>query len=140
MSTRIKGASLLLSLGSPAVDYMVDISKSEITNEEKSADVTTFGDVTAGDDRDFFLNGSATQSTAVDSLWDYIWENSGTEAVPYTYAPHGNAVASAAEPHFTGTLTVGPPPSIGGEAGKDKTYVFDFQWKLDAKPTKDIGV
>ncbi len=140
MSTRIKGASLLLSLGSPAVDYMVDISKSEITNEEKSNDVTTFGDVAANDDRTYFLNASAVQSTDVDSLWDYIWENAGTEVVAYTYAPHGNAVASAAQPHFTGTLTIGPPPTIGGEAGKENTYTFEFQWELDAKPTKDIGV
>ncbi len=138
MSTRIKGASLLLSLGAPAVNYMVDISASTLTNEEKSADVTTFGDVAANDDRDYFLNGTATQSTDAASLWDYIWENAGTELVAYTYAPHGNAVASASAPHFTGTLTVGPPPSLGGEAGKDKTYTFDFQWKLDGKPTKVV--
>ncbi len=138
MSTRIKGANLSLMIGSPPVEYKADISASTITNEEKSADVTTFADVVAGDDRDYFLNFSAIQSTDAASLWDYVWENAGLEAVAYTYAPHGNAAPSAAEPHFTGTLTIGPAPTLGGEAGKDNTYTFDAQWLLDAKPVKEI--
>lgn len=140
MATRIKGANLLLTFGSPPVEYKTDISAATVTNEEKSADVTTFADVVAGDDRDYFLNFTGVQSTDVDSLWDYIWSNAGLEAVAYTYAPHGNAVASATEPHFTGTLTIGPPPTLGGEAGKDNTYTFESQFALDGKPTKDVGI
>ena len=140
MSTRIKGASLILSIGAPAVDHKVDITSAKITNTEKDADVLTFGDVEMGDDRDFFLEFTATQSTAALSLWRHIWDNAGDEGVPYTYAPHGNLVPSAAEPHFEGTLTIGPPPELGGEAGKTNTYTFDAEWKLDAKPTLDVGV
>ena len=139
MSARIKGSALILSIGSPAVDHKVDITAASITNAEKDSDVTTFGDVAAGDDRDFFLKFTGTQSTAVASLWRYIWEHAGDEAVAYTYAPHGNEIPTAAEPHFTGTLTIGPPPEIGGEAGKNNTYTFEAEWKLDAKPTLDVG-
>ncbi len=140
MATRIKGANLLLTFGAPPVEYKAEISAATITNEEKSSDVTTFADVATGDDRDYFLNFTGVQSTDVDSLWDYIWANAGLEEVVYTYAPHGNEVPTAAQPHFTGTLTIGPPPVLGGEAGKDKTYTFDTQFALDAKPTKDSGI
>lgn len=139
MSTRIKGAKLLLELGTPAVNHKCDITASTITNEEKDADVTTFCDVESGDDRDYFLNFTAVQSTDPDSLWRHIWDHAGDEEVPYTYAPHGNEVPTAAQPHFTGTLTIGPPPEIGGEAGKQNTFTFEAQWKLDGKPTLDVG-
>lgn len=136
---RLKGAALILKLGSPGVDYKVDLTSYRITNAEKAADVTTFGDVAAGDDRDYMLQFTAVQDTASGSLWRYIWESAGTEGVAYTVAPHGNATPTADEPHLTGTLTIGPAPELGGDANKDTTYTFDGEWKLDAKPTLDTG-
>lgn len=137
MSARVKGAALILDIA--GTEYQVDITTWKINNAEKSADVTTFGDVAAGDDLDFFLSGTATQSTATASFWRYIWDNAGAENVAYTVAPHGNAVATADQPHFTGTLTIGDEPEIGVDAGKDNNGTFDFEWKLDGKPTLDTG-
>ncbi|GMA34740.1 hypothetical protein [Demequina litorisediminis] len=138
-STRIKGVGLTLSVGSPAVDYKCDVTAATITNEEKDSDVTTFCDVSEGDDRQFFLNITAIQSTDADSLWSYIWDNTG-EDVAFTYAPHGNAIPSADQPHFTGNVTIGDRPEIGGEAGKDNTYTFESQWEIVGTPVVDRGV
>ena len=54
----------------------------------------------------------------------------------YIYAPHGNATASATQPHFTGTVKIGPRPSLGGAAGSSNTYVFDTVWEIVTGPTK----
>ena len=51
----------------------------------------------------------------------------------------GNETATASQPHFTGTLTIGPPPRIGGEAGRDSTYTFETRFDLADKPVKDTG-
>jgi len=134
---RLKGAKLILKLGTPAEDFAGELTSWRITNEDKDVDVTTFADVEAGDDRDYFLNGTAVQDLASDSFWTYVWENSGEEGVPFTLAPYGNAAPDTDTPHIVGTLTIGPAPEAGTEAGKDNTGTFDFQWKLDGKPTLD---
>ncbi|WP_144268257.1 hypothetical protein [Demequina sp. NBRC 110055] len=139
-STRIRGAALTLSVGSPAVDYKCDITSATITNEETDSDVLTFCDVEEGNDRTYFLNITAIQSTDADSLWSYIWDQSGTEGVAFTYAPHGNASPSASQPHFTGTLTIGDKPEIGGEAVRDGNgYTFETTWEIDGIPVIDRG-
>ena len=136
MSTRIKGVALILSIGEPAVDYKCDISKYLVTNEEgKGKDsVTTFCDAASGGARNWLLKLTAVQSTDTASLWRYIWENSGKK-VKYVVAAHGNDVPTADQPHLTGTLTIGPKPDLGGEAGTDKTFTFETEWELDGEPT-----
>lgn len=136
-STRIKGTKLALKLGTPGTDFWADISSYELFNDEADADVTTFEDASGGGARQHKLKGTAIQSTATTSLWDYVWENTG-EDVAFTLAPHGNAVASIAQPHFVGTLTIGPKPSLGGEAGPG-AFTFDFEWNLTGEPVKDTG-
>jgi len=141
-STRIRGnRKPLLKIGTPGSDYSSDITAYTIENDEADADVVTFEDAANGGARQFFLRGSATQSTQNAAFWRYVWENSGDEGVPYTVAPHGNAVPSANEPHFVGTLTIGPKPKIGGEANSSATgaFVFDFEFKIDGEPTMDKG-
>lgn len=132
-STRIKGAALQLTIAS--TDYYADITACTITNEEADGDVTTFADAAAGGTRKYLMNITGIQSTDTASLWSYIWDNAGTTAT-YVYAPHGNAVASATKPHFTGSVVIGPPPVIGGEAGASNTYIFESVWECTAKPTK----
>lgn len=134
-STRIKGAALKLAIGDPPVDYFADITACTLSNEEAESDVVTFEDAAKGEVRDFFLNITAIQSTDTESLWSFIWDNHGAD-VAYTYAPHGNAEPSADMPHFTGMVTIGPAPEIGGEAGKSNIFSFETQWKCDGKPTK----
>jgi len=141
-STRIRGnRKPQLTLGSPGTDHSADVSSWTIENEEADADVVTFEDAAAGGGRQFYLRGSAIQSTATAAFWRYVWENSGEENVPYTIAPHGNAAPSADEPHFIGTLTIGPKPTIGGEASTDpkSAFTFDYEFAIDGEPTLDTG-
>ena len=135
-SRRIKGVSLLLDIDE--VEYDCDVTACSITNEESDDDVVTFCDVAEGDNYDYVLNIEGIQSTDEDSLWSYIWDHTGDE-VAFVYAPHGNATASKNEPHFTGTVKIGPPPEIGGEAGKDNTYTFESEWEIVGKPAIDRG-
>lgn len=133
MSARIKGAALKLTVAS--IEYMADVTACSITNEEADGDVTTFADAATGGARKYLLNLTGIQSTDAASLWSYIWDNAG-DTVAYVYAPHGNATASVSQPHFTGSVIVGPKPTIGGEAGAQNTYTFDSVWECTAEPTK----
>lgn len=131
-STRIKGTKLMLKLG--ATDYWADITSYELSNEEADSDVTTFADASAGGARQFKLTGSAIQSTDTNSFWSYIWANTG-QTVAFTLAPWGNSSATAAQPFFTGNVTIGPKPSLGGEAGTG-AFTFDFEWNVQGDPVK----
>jgi len=141
-SPRIRGNKQpVLTLGSPGAEYSADIISWTIENEEADSDVITFEDAASGGSRQFYLRGSAIQSTATAAFWRYVWENSGQAEVPYTIAPHGNAEASESEPHFVGTLTIGPKPTIGGEASTSTSsaFTFDFEFEIDGVPTLDEG-
>lgn len=136
-STRIKGTKLALTLGTPGVDYWADITQYELNNDEADSDVTTFEDAAGGGARQYKLTGTAIQSTDLASFWRYVWENTGEE-VPFTLAPHGNTVATAAQPHFVGLVTIGPKPTIGGEAGTG-AFTFEFEWDVEGEPVLDEG-
>lgn len=141
-STRIRGNKKpLLTLGTPGTDRSVDILRYAIENEEADSDAVTFEDAAEGGGRQFYMRGDAVQSTQTAAFWRYCWENSGQENVPYTIAPHGNAVPTAEEPHFVGTLTLGPKPSLGGEASTDpkSAFTFEFEFAIDGEPTMDVG-
>lgn len=141
-STRIRGNKKpTLTLATPGTDQAADLISYKMEAEKADADAITFEDAERGDGFDWFLRGSAIQSLASASFWRWCWENRGTTAIPFTLAPHGNAEASADEPHFIGTLTVSAPPAIGGEASTDakSSFQFDYEFKLDAEPTMDVG-
>lgn len=141
-STRIRGnRKPQLTIGTPGTDRATDVISWTIENENADADVVTFEDAAEGGGRQFYLRGSAIQSTDTAAFWRYVWENSGEENVPYTIAPHGNAVPSEAEPHFVGTLTIGPKPTIGGEASTNpkSAFTFDYEFPIDGEPTMDTG-
>jgi hypothetical protein len=135
-SNRIKGAALGLTID--GVDYWADVTSVVFDNEEASGDVTTFADAAAGGARQHFASISAIQSVETASFWRYVWANTGAEAA-YKYAPHGNAVASADQPHLIGTLKIGPKPSLGGEAGASNTFTFDTRFDINGEPTLDLG-
>ena len=136
-STRIKGTKLALTLGTPGTDYWHDMTSYELYNDEAETDVTTFADAAEGGARQHKLKGTAIQSTAAASFWRYVWANTG-EDVPFTLAPHGNEVATEAQPHFVGTVTIGPKPSLGGEAGTG-SFTFEFDWNVTGEPVMDTG-
>ena len=138
-STRIRGRQLSLKLGTPTKDYFADTTSVVLDNEEADADVVTFADAAEpGGARQSFLTISAIQSTDPTSLWSYLWEHTGEE-VGFTYAPHGNEVPTAAQPHFIGVCTIGPRPALGGEAGRSTTYTFETRWDVVGAVVKDDG-
>lgn len=135
-SNRIKGAALGLTIG--GVDYWADVTSVVFDNEEASGDVTTFEDASLGGARQHFATISAIQSVQSVSFWRYVWANTGAVAA-YKYAVHGNAVATADQPHLTGTLKIGPKPTLGGEAGATNTYTFETRFDIEGEPTLDAG-
>ena len=128
-STPIRGRDLVFQID--GVDHYCDIRQAIMTSEDRSTDDMTFCN-TAGD-RQYFFNVTANQSTADGSFWRTVWENTGDD-VPFVYAPHGNLEASADEPHFTGTVTIGPKPDLGGQAGRNNTYSFETRFDIEGEP------
>lgn len=123
-STRIKANALKFTLSGD--DYWPDLSMVELASEDASADVNTFYDASLGGRRDFYFTVSGVQSTASTSFWYKMWTLAGTE-VAFVYAPHGNATASATQPHFTGFVRVPAKGAftLGGSASPDGTFGFD---------------
>lgn len=123
-STRIKANSLKLTIDGN--DYWSDFSSVVLQSEDASSDVNTFYDASIGGRRDFYFTVSGVQSTDAASFWRVMWATAGDE-VAFVYAPHGNAAASASQPHFTGNLRVPAQGSfqLGGEASADGTFAFD---------------
>jgi hypothetical protein len=136
MSTRIKGSALKLTIDS--VDYWADATSVVLENEEATDGATTFADAQAGGARTYYFTVNAIQSTEEESLWRYLWENTG-DIVSYVYAPHGNTTASANEPHFTGTVRIPAKPAVGGEAGLNNEYTFEIRLDCQEEPTLTTG-
>lgn len=133
---RIKGTKLSLTIG--ATEIHEEGTSVLMDSEEANGDVTTFADAEGGGARQHFFAISATQSTQGDSFWRMVWANTGEDAA-FVYRPHGNAVATADEPHFTGTLKIGPKPPIGGAAGTNSTFTFDTRFNIEGVPVLDDG-
>ncbi|TNM61533.1 hypothetical protein FHN55_17035 [Streptomyces sp. NP160] len=133
-NARIKGKALVFKLAN--TDYSQDLTTLTLESEEADADVTTFADAAAGGATDWYFRGEAVQSTdaATSSLHTYLWANAGATNIAFVYGPHGNATPTVTKPHYTGTVSLGRKPSIGGDA--DTTWTYEIEIKLDAEPTK----
>jgi hypothetical protein len=123
---RIKGKSIVFEIGS--TEYAGGVS-----NVVFSSAVGTLGFGDYEDSLDFTCAVTGFQDTASASLHSYLWANPGT-TVTITYAPHGNATASASQPHFTATGYAETVPDLGGAAGE--FFTFDLNFILDGKPTR----
>lgn len=130
--TRLKGTKLSLKLD--GTEIKSDLVSYKISSEKKDSDVTTFEDMENGNQATYKIELEFVQSLDPDSLWMKMWDHTG-ETVPYAIAPAGNAVASAKEPHFTGSLTIPNPPELGG-AAEDKAYTATVECVLSGKPIK----
>ncbi|MBZ4485964.1 hypothetical protein LQ938_09705 [Microbacterium sp. cx-55] len=132
-STRIRGKKLRLTLGTPGEEVWQDVTNARI--EADDLDTPTFGDIADGSAQ-FFLRGTAIQSTDATSFWRYVWDNAG-DRVAFAFAIHGNIEPSVTQPHFVGYLTVGRKPGLGGDV--NSTATFEFEWEIDGMPALDEG-
>lgn len=132
MSEGIKGAGAVFTtqLGvAVALDHSDDLKAIRITSEDRDDGDLTFAEAAAGELKDFQLVVTAIQATEDGSLWRELWDNPGAE-FDVVYGPHGNAVPSAAKPHFGMTVKATGRPEIGGEAAR-KGNRFDFEYTYD---------
>lgn len=123
---RIKGKSIVFEVD--GVEYSGGVS-----NVTFSSTVGTLGFGNYEDSLEFNATVEGFQDTAASSLWSKLFDAPGVN-MTITYAPHGNAVASAEQPHFTATGYAETVPDMGGAAGEFFTY--DMNIILDGKPTK----
>lgn len=137
--TGIRGNAGILFTAA-TVDYAGDVKRVRITSEDKDDSDLTFEEAAAGETKDYRLAVTALQSTDAGSFWRYLWDNPGSE-FDVIYGPHGNAVATAGQPHFNMTVKATGKPEIGGEAKRAKER-FDFEYELEVitGPTLDTGV
>jgi hypothetical protein len=123
---RIKGKSIVFEIN--GTEYAGNLSNAVI-----SSAVNTLGFGDYEDSLDFTLAVTGFQDTASNSLHSVLWANPG-QTVNISYAPHGNATATSAEPWFTMSGYAETLPDIGGAAGE--YFVYDINFILDGKPTR----
>jgi hypothetical protein len=123
---RIKGKTIVFEVNS--TEYSGSVS-----NVTFSSAVGTlgFGDYT--DSLDYTCAVTGFQDTAASALWTELFDTPGLP-LTITYAPHGNAVATTAQPHFTATGYAETIPDLGGAAGE--YFVYDLNIILDGKPVR----
>lgn len=131
MASKYKGKSLSLKVGS--VEYNADLTSVVLTNEEAEDDAVTFADLAAGGAVQWFFEVEGVSDYGTGSLWKYLWDNAGNSSVAFTFAPYGNETPSATQPHFTGTLSLGAKPPVGGTA--NEVFTFEARWDVDGEPT-----
>jgi len=124
--TRLKGKSIVFKVDN--TDYAGAVKS--VTFKSAVGELG-FGDYT--DSLDYTCEISGFQDFAAASLWTTLFANPGAE-IDLTFAPHGNAVASTTQPHFTATGYAETIPDFGGAAGE--YFVYDLTIKLNAKPVK----
>jgi hypothetical protein len=149
--TRIKGKGLVFEFENEAYecDLISAVLLREAADTATADGIVTFCDATtAADGNVWQLQIEAIQSTddgattADKSLHTLVWDSAvaGGE-LDFTFQPHGNAVATASQPHYTGIVTVeaGAYPEVGGTAGNDSfTWSYTFTVK-DNTVTKVVS-
>lgn len=138
-SPRIKGNKLALTIGDGlnAKDYWADLSNVLLTNEDAD-DVLTFQDASLGGVKQWFFEIAAVTSTATESFWRFVWENTGAE-LPFVFAPHRNEVPSQEQPHFVGVVKIPAKPPMGGEASLNGSFTFETRFDLVGEPEIEVG-
>lgn len=116
-STRIKAQNISFKIGS--TEYSCDATSVNLELGDAPGDVRTFCEVSVG--KQWALTLEGITSGADDSLYRVLWANYGTE-VAFTIAPHGNATATADQPHYEGTVIFSELPPLALTAGETSTF------------------
>jgi hypothetical protein len=142
--TRIRGKQVKFTLNGH--DYECDLVSAVLEKVDAPSSgtdtVTTFCDAsTSAGGQVWQLSIEAVQSTDTsaatdgESLHTLIWDSAATAGgakIPFVFMTHGNATASAEQPHFTGTAVVeaGAYPAVGGTAGEN-SFTWTYEFYLD---------
>lgn len=120
-------------------EVTAEVSSATITSKEAKSDFISFASAAAGGSREYGLKLTFIQDATSSSLWNQVWSAAGSD-VPVKVRPYGNAVATATEPHFTGTVTITEPDGdyLGGDADPSSSarFVTEVEWVFTGKPTK----
>lgn len=127
-----KGKGLSLTIA--GTEYNMDVRGVSLTSEDK--EVITFADLSSGA-RKWTLNVTAMFDAATGALWRYVWDNAGTDDVAFILKPYGNSVASATQPHITGTLSINNKPDFPADANSASEVEFAFE--VDGEPVLDVA-
>jgi len=129
--------SLKVKIGT--TEHTASVSKVQVVAADADSDFVTFADAAAGGAVEWALEFTAAQDMATGSVWRYLWDNPGT-TVAVKVNPYGNATATAAEPHYTGNVTITEPDGVllGGEANSSTSarMTVDVRWVFAAKPVE----
>lgn len=129
MAQRVDGRNLQLMFA--GLEINCDTTSVLLDNEDADADLVTFGDVIAGNNKVWFFTITGFPHYGAGSFWSLLWDTPPHTPIAYLFNPLVVALPTPALPWFTGTCTVDRKPPIGGDAG---TY-----WTFDARLTC-IGV
>lgn len=132
---RADGRNLSLTFG--AVEVACVSTSVNLDNEPAPDDLVTFADVIAGDDKRWFFTVAGYPDYAAGSFWSLLWDTAAFTPIAYVFKPYGNAAASTAQPHFTGSVTVDRKPPIGGDAGR--SWTFETRLTCTATPTRKVA-
>jgi hypothetical protein len=132
----------LLTLTVDGDDVTAEISTCVIKSAETDSDFVSFADAAAGGGREYSLALTFVQDAVAGSLWDQVWSHAG-DTVPFIVNPYGNAVATAGQPHLSGSAIISEPDGdlLGGEADPSPSnrFVTEVEWKLTGKPTRVVA-
>jgi hypothetical protein len=122
-STRIKAQNIVFKIG--AVDYSCDASRVELAlSDAQGGAPRTFCQPEAEQQWELTLEGMASGDAA--SLYQILFTNYETD-IAFIIAPQGNAVASATQPHYTGTVTINALPPLSLTAGETVTFTVTLR-------------
>lgn len=133
-STRIKAHNIIFNIG--ATDYACDATMVDLVLQDAPGDVQTFCEQRVGGEWALTLEGITSGEAT--SLYRVLWENFGTTGT-FEIAPNGNATATAAEPHYTGTVKFDQIPPLS--LSTNETVTFSVTLTVDNSthdPANDI--
>lgn len=116
-STRIKAHNIIFNIG--ATDYACDATMVDLVLQDAPGDVQTFCEQRVGGEWTLTLEGIVSGDAA--SLYRVLWNNFGTTGT-FEVAPNGNATATSAEPHYTGTVKFDQLPPLSLNTNETATF------------------
>lgn len=118
------------------IEVAAEVSKAIVLAGSKDAGFVSFAEAGSGGAREYKL---ALTFVQLAELWKLVWEHAGSEK-EVLVRPWGNAVPTASEPHFSGTVVITEPDGalVGGEADASSSsrFVNEIEWMFTDRPTR----